>query len=497
LLTEIRHKQKQYSQCKSDEEKKILGQYFTDSPIALFMSSLIEINSLNPNIVRILDSGAGCGILTASTALHLLNNGINNVEATLYELDKKIITLLKGILEEVKAEFDKEGKTFTYAIVNDDFVTHRPDLIEELKFDIAVINPPYFKYSVKESIYSKKTSDLFKGDPNIYASFIAITLSSLVPNGQIVVISPRSFLNGLYFKGFRKYLLATSKLDRVHIFNSRKEVFVDSDILQENIIFKITKTDVSYNEITISSSNCISDLQRPNITVYPKNIIIDISNNEEIIRIPQSEQDYEILQLAEKLPSTFTKEGYFISTGPVVEHRTTNYLTLNHDTQENVPLIKAHNVLINGVVWDGKNKKDISFNLYKGYEKHLISKNRYLVLKRFTSKDERRRLVAGIFDQLNSKNLVGINNKLNYIRRKDSIMSKEEVLGLSVLFNSEFMDNYYRCISGNTQVNSTDIRIMKIPKREQIIQLGIFASSFSDLSYQTIEHLTKKYLCLI
>lgn len=489
MILDIRQKQKEFSKKTSNENKKKLGQYFTDSPIAEFMSSLIDITLLNPNQVKMLDCGAGYGMLTASTALHLFENGINNIEATVFELDNTVITELTRVLETVKAVFIQDGRVFNYSIINEDFVTSRPDLNEDLKFDVAVINPPYFKYSVKESVYAKKTADLFKGDPNIYASFIAITLSAMSINGQVVAISPRSFLNGLYFKGFRKYLLNNSKLDLIHIFKSRKEVFVDSDILQENIIFKMIKNNDYYSEITISSCRNISDLNNPNQKLYPKNIIIDSNNSEGIIRIPETEKDYKILQKAEDLPSDFTQEGYFISTGPAVEHRTRTFLTSDHSKQEQVPIIKAHNVLINGVSWDGKNKKDLSFNLNPNFEKHLVLNKRYLILKRFTSKDERRRLVAGVYNPINNLENIGITNKLNYIGRKDQDLSLNEAKGLSILFNSEFMDDYYRCISGNTQVNATDIRVIKTPTREQIIQLGKYASDFKELNYDTIEQI--------
>ncbi len=491
MILKIRQKQNEFSQKTSNENKKLLGQYFTDSPIAEFMSSLIDVKVLNSKNVRILDCGAGHGILTVSTALYLLKKGITNIQVTLIELDHRIISGLAEVLEDLKEIFLKENKIFNYTIINDDFVTMRPDLTDKEGFDLAVINPPYFKYSVKDSIYSKRTSDLFKGDPNIYASFIAITLSAMKENGQIIAISPRSFLNGLYFKGFRKYLLNNSRLELIHIFKSRKKVFVDSDILQENIIFKLLKTNKSYSEILISSCNNISDLKHSKKRLYPQNVIIDDSNSEFIIRIPETEKDYETLQMAEKLPSSFAREGYFISTGPVVEHRTKIYLTSNHSQTGQVPLIKAHNVLVNGIQWDGKNSKDLSFNLTSNFEKHLIPNCRYLILKRFSSKDENRRLVAGVYNPICNLKHIGITNKLNYIGRKDSKLDLDEARGLSILFNSEFMDNYYRCISGNTQVNATDIRVMKIPTRQQIIKLGKQAVNFSELNYKTIEQINQ------
>lgn len=491
MTAEIQQKQKEYSRNKSNSSKKKLGQYFTDEPIAKFMSSLIDLKLLK-NEVNILDSGAGYGMLTLSTVEYLFDNGINKIDATLFEIDEDIITLLIKALEKTKNKYAKQFKVFNYEVLHQDFVVTRPDLNSSVKYDLSIINPPYFKYSAKNSIYSERTSDLFKGNPNIYASFIAVTLSSLKENGQLVVISPRSFLNGLYFKGFRKFLLKESIFDSIHIFKSRKKVFLESNILQENIIFKLLKSTSIRNKIKISCSNNILDIHNSKLKLYSEKIIIDKTNDEWIIRIPETQIDYEILINADKLPSTFTNEGYVISTGKVVEHRTKPYLTSNHKSNNCTPLIKAHNILIDNIKWDGKNPKDLSFHLTDDGDKHLSTNDTYLILKRFTSKDEDRRLVASVYTPFEDLKYIGFSNKLNYIKRKDSLLSKEEVTGLSVFFNSEFMDTYYRCISGSTQVNATDIRIMKFPKRHQIIEMGKLALEFKKLNYKIIETIYNK-----
>ncbi|WXT99761.1 MAG: tRNA1(Val) (adenine(37)-N6)-methyltransferase [Catillopecten margaritatus gill symbiont] len=465
--------QRDFLGVKPLKARKTLGQFFTRPTVSDYMASLL--NNPKSETIRILDAGAGTGILTTSTALHYLNNGYKTIHAVLYELDSEAFVNLERTLEKVRNIFQLKQANFTYEIYCEDFVLSRPDKNKSIQpFDVSVINPPYFKYSAKESPYAKAVADLYQGDPNIYASFMAVVLACLKDKGQMVTITPRSFTNGLYFKGFRTYLLSQSSLNLIHIFKHRNKVFNtnESSVLQENIICHFVKGSLT-EDVTIRSSDCDETINSAEEEIYPINLIVDDSNNLQLIRIPESASEANILNQAETLKSTFQNAGYFISTGRVVEHRTREYITKETNTENTVPLYRPHNITPLTATWTGEHKKEVSFALNEGHNKHTINNQTYLLLKRFSSKDEKRRLVAGIhFENEHSCKLIGFGNKTNYIGVINSKLSIVEAYGLSAIFNSLFMDKYFRCISGNTQVNATEIRVMKFPERSQVKEIG-------------------------
>jgi adenine-specific DNA-methyltransferase len=425
--------------------------------------------------IRILDAGAGTGILAASTALYCLSMGCKTVHAVLYELDSEAVANLKQTLNIVQRLFCEQLGTFTYEICCEDFVIARPDKEKTVQpFDISVINPPYFKYSAKDSPYARAVADLYHGDPNIYASFMAVVMACMKAGGQMVTITPRSFTNGLYFKGFREYLLTESALSLIHIFKHRDKVFNhdDSVVLQENIICYFVKGS-NADTITVRSSDCDASINNANEKRYPVHLIVDHSNDHRLIRIPESDCAASILKQAETFKTTFEGAGYFISTGRVVEHRARQYITEDTSAENTVPLYRPHNVTPLTATWIGNHNKDVAFKLNEGHDKHTMKNGTYVLLKRFSSKDEKRRLVASVhLANMHYCELIGFGNKTNYIGILGGELSTIEAYGLATVFNSSFMDKYFRCISGNTQVNATEIRVMKFPSRDQVKEIG-------------------------
>jgi adenine-specific DNA-methyltransferase len=104
-----------------------------------------------------------------------------------------------------------------------------------------------------------------------------------------------------------------------------------------------------------------------------------------------------------------------------------------------------------------------------------------VLLRRFSSKEEERRLVAAPLprEQLGTA-LVGLENHLNYIHRPNGELSVNEAWGLAVLYNSSILDLYFRAMNGSTQVSATELRTMPLPSLDVIRQIGRLARAAKD-----------------
>jgi adenine-specific DNA-methyltransferase len=118
----------------------------------------------------------------------------------------------------------------------------------------------------------------------------------------------------------------------------------------------------------------------------------------------------------------------------------------------------------------------------------------YLLTKRFTSKEERRRLVACMFDpdQVKTK-WVGFENHLNYFHARGQGLERHLAAGLFAFLNSTVVDQYFRRFSGHTQVNATDLRTLSYPDRNTLNAMGREMAAL-DLSQDEIDQLVTKHL---
>lgn len=474
------------------KDRKSKAQFFTTLNISEYMSSLVSLN-IDKNTLFILDPGAGTGILTCSLIDKLLNAGFNGkITVDLYENDDKVLEVLK---ENLKLYTDKHS-SLKINIFEENFILANKELWEDKKFkgkyDIVIANPPYKKLT-KSSDESVAMLEVVYGQPNIYFLFMAMAIHLLKNDGEMVFITPRSFTSGAYFKAFREYFLDNITLSNIHIFNSRNNVFKGEEVLQETIITKAIKRvnagDYFIN-ITVSENSDLEHLN--NIEIHFKDLVTKCENR--FILLPSTQEEVSILHTVSKYKNNLIKLGFKLSTGKVVDFRALDYITNN--PSEAVPLFWSDNFINNRIV-NVENEDKFRFILSNNNTKSLIQENKdYILVKRFTSKEEARRIQPAVYNQedFSGCSKIGIENHINYIEKIKGDMTKEEQYGLFCIFNSSIIDKYYRIVNGNTQVNATEFNSIPMPDIETILKIGIELLNRDSLSTETCDSILNLYM---
>jgi len=483
MLEYIIKQTNKFIESKSKEERKSYGQFFTSLLTARFMAELFEIP--HKNSLKILDPGAGSGILSAAIIemIDMHFSVVNEIELTCYETNSDILPLLESNLRFIKSSsrirLSVIIKSDNYILSQaDDFSESLISFSEPEKYDLVISNPPYFKLP-KKAPEAVSMSDICYGTPNIYFLFVAMSLFNLIENGEMVYIIPRSWTSGAYFSRFRSYLLSYGKITDIHIFTSRKKVFDSENILQETMIVKIKKTKIKPFEIKISSSTDSKCFNNSTKLLVPYNTVVSGSENYVYLVTSQSETD--VLQKVNSFKTPMPSIGLKMKTGLTVDFRNKELLR-NNFGEHIVPLFYSHHIKDGRVVFPiGKDNEYISDEL-----PGVVQLNRnYLFVKRFTAKEEKRRLQCAIYfaNHYPKYKKISTQNKINFIDTIDnSEMSEELVSGLYAVLNSTLYDMYYRILNGSTQVNATEMNAIPLPARRDLELLGKRLLEFGDYS---------------
>lgn len=475
-----------------------IGQFFTPAPVADFMASMF---GPLPDVVRLLDAGAGVGALTSAFVLRLCEKkcGVRAIEATLFESDPFIQNTLLKTTQDCRHVCAEAGIRFTFTI-------HEADFIHEMSaglagglfgapppmFDAAIVNPPYRKIGI-DSAERRALRSVGIETSNLYTGFIALIQKLLVPTGQLVGITPRSFCNGPYFRPFRKDFLSNLELRRLHVFESRNAAFRNDSVLQENIIFHAVKGQTQPRELMISSSSGKhGDVIAESVLSFAD--VVHPHDAEKFIHIPSAPCHAAAKEIMGGLRSSLASLGVTVSTGRVVDFRLKNSLR-QEPQKETVPLIYPCHFHAGTVHWPKpQSRKPNAILDNDDTRPWLVPSGVYLLTKRFTSKEERRRLVACLFDPHKVKaKWLGFENHLNYFHANGRGLDRNLAIGLFAFLNSTVVDQYFRCFSGHTQVNASDLRKLAYPDREILQAIGIEMKAL-DLPQEEIDDLVTKHL---
>ncbi|MEI6645604.1 MAG: Eco57I restriction-modification methylase domain-containing protein [bacterium] len=469
----VEQRRKEVSKHTGADEKAKLGQFLTPRATSDFLASLFD--GRGKRECRLLDPGAGIGSLTIA---FLENEKLqfSPIKITACEIDTKLHLDLAKTLEATDTE-----------IITSDFIETAVNWLQfepERRFTHVILNPPYKKIATSSSARNLlRCVDI--ETVNLYSAFVALSIKLLDDGGQLVAIIPRSFCNGPYYKSFRKLILRETAIQQIHLFDSRKSAFKDDNVLQENIVIKLEKC-AKQGDVLISMS-ADDTFHDYHVSSFAFSEIVKPLDKEQFIHIPTSCAPCQLDQLP-GLTHSLSELGVSVSTGPVVDFRVKDFLS-RMPTRLTVPLLYPAHCGLNTSVWPKPDiKKSNALIIADQTKKWLFPLGYYCVVKRFSSKEEKRRISASVISPGTFGNVLGLafENHLNVFHEEKKGISAELAYGLSVYLNTSFVDNYFRCFNGHTQVNATDLRQLFYPSREILIKLGKWAMTQEELTEERI-----------
>lgn len=446
------------------------NQYFTNNNIATFMSSLFTISHEQSEIC-ILDPGAGEGNLTFSTVKFIVTNfsNVRKISIIAYEIDEQLSYKLKLRFKEMKQDIKELFEVkLDFKIVVKNYLYCSGDKINA---DIAIVNPPYGKISRSSNI-SINLQASGHSNINYYSSFIEIAMSHLKEGGQLVSIIPRSFMNGIYFKNFRKNIFQRNSIVRIHVFESR---YLFDKVIQENVILKLNKERQKNNvyiDVSYSTDDSFDDMA---IVSSLRSDLVDEENNY-LMKVSSNEVELEIRKIIERNGISLKDLGELkVSTGPVVDFREEPDSISKKRDKEAVPYIFQDHIRENEniVVWPLEYPK--KGNYLKVTEKNcsrLRKAGNYVVVRRFSPKESRHRVNAVVVPNNLSFEYYAFDNKINYFHINKEGLPENMALGLSLYLNSSLVEIFIKQISGSTQLNKSDLALLKYPELQQMEEMG-------------------------
>jgi adenine-specific DNA-methyltransferase len=485
LLSEIEKTRLRIARDIEKVKKSQLGQFFTPSRTASFMADMFPAAG---GVCRLLDAGAGIGSLAAAFLERWSSGGFGfqQVEVDAFEIDNSLHSELANTLKLYS------NPSLCVSVHGEDFIHAATDRLfcnlfsmSQPRYTHVILNPPYKKIN-SNSAHRLALRRIGIETVNLYSAFVALAVAQAAIGGQIVAIIPRSFCNGPYYKPFRDFILERSAIRHIHLFNSRSKAFKDDEVLQENIIIRMERGGQQGPvKISTSTDDTFEDLV---IHEHPFNRIVFSDDPEQFIHIPTS-TEMNAIELSGAIRCSLTDLGISVSTGPVVDFRLKEHLRSMPDSGT-APLLYPCHFSSVGTTWPIMGlKKANAIVCNADTKKWLYPVGFYCVVRRFSSKEEKRRIVASVVDPsiFNEVSGLGFENHLNLFHEKKRGLPEALAHGLAVFLNSTAVDENFRRFNGHTQVNVTDLKLIKYPNRGTLIELGEWAMRHKTLKQEQID----------
>jgi adenine-specific DNA-methyltransferase len=438
----------------------------TPAPIARFIArGMVEGRTWRDGTLRALDPAAGSGVLAAALveAVLALEQCPRRIELLLCEIDERMHPLLAECISDLHALCACRNVELDARVEGGDFLLSPIALAREAVVDVVIANPPYFKLARRDARCLAHPQAVH-GQPNIYALFMAVCARLLRAGGAFGFITPRSWTNGLYFRAARTQLRASLSIDGLHLFDSRQAHFKSDSVLQEALITWGT-AGRAQGDVRFSSSHGAHDLERARTILHPAATVLGHEAASPIV-LPADPAQPDL----SLWPLRLTDLGLKVVTGPVVGFRAARHLRRSAE-RNTVPLLWMQHVRRMSVTWPrGHRTENIEHNAESAWM--LLPNEPCVLLRRFSPKEDVRRVCAAAYVGDLPGAFIGCENHLNVIRGGERPLSPPAALGLAAYLNSSVVDAYLRQRLGSTQINAVELRELPLPDLATLQALG-------------------------
>lgn len=463
-----------YSGLLPSETRSRLGAFYTPPALSARLLDQAEEAGLDWSTARVLDPAAGGSAFLIEAALRM--------RAALGECEPafalaQIGSRLKGL--ELDGNAARVGqRALEIALGNLAAAAKRPipNIVEQCdslarwpraEFDLVVGNPPYGRVSLTTKQRQQFSRSLY-GHANLYGVFTDLALRWTKPNGLIAFLTPTSVLSGQYFSALRSVLASQAPPMAIDFVHARRGVF--EDVQQETMLAVYRKggepmrAQIHYIYVDAPTETRIV---RNGTVGLPK----DTSNP---WLAPRCAEHSPLIAHAESLSTRLGDLGYRVATGPLVWNRFKSQLRDDHGGSRTHPLIWAEAVGTDGSFRHRADKKNHSlFFELSSCDDWLLVKDAAVLIQRTTAKEQRRRIIAAELpaEFVVKHNGVVVENHLNMVVPIGTPKVSPKVL--TYLFNSEMVDQLFRCISGSVAVSAYELEALPLPRAKALRSLEL------------------------
>ena len=487
---------------KSKSDNIRLGRLFTKKDNARLMAGMLRLDQTK-TVYTILDPGAGTGILAAAAIEEVCKkySACKQIFITCYENDPIFLPMLRDNLERIRKKCRHDYDVKLYVTVYEEnyltdskkhyTVTFFGDVIAD-KYDIIICNPP------TELVEKKSPEALAVGGVTqlkISAAFLFAKLAGthLEDNGQLVIVLPTLVASASQLTAFRKEMAKALSLESIHLFVGKRKNTKRAIPLKKNIILAYGKCPKP-ETITISTT---TETGKELVTLPPLEYDFVVDKEDGSLTLPKSAEDTKIVKYISDFPETLTGLGLKMSTGLIIDSKCEGLL-FTEPIKGSVPLIRP-SAMVNGQI---SFPRPVKRQYIAPINPSLIQKNKnMIIIKRVPAKSDDRFVNAAIYmaAQLPSYRYISTHNKINFIDTKDknTEICPRLAFGLFALLNSTIYDRYISIVSKSKQINSKEMRLLPLPPRNIIENIGMRLMSVRQTSVAACDQIVNPTLHII